>query len=81
MRAQKCKIKVRAVTEVDELLARLRKLERIELEPEFSRATLERGRVRFRTRPRSTVLASSVVFGAVVTYLGWALHFTSALYR
>ena len=69
------------MTEVDELLARLRKLERIEPTPEFSQRTLARGRARFRTRPRSTVLASSVVFGAVVTYLGWALHFTSALYR
>ncbi len=69
------------MTEVDELLARLRKLDRIELEPEFSQRTLARGRARFRARQRSTVLASSVVFGAVVTYLGWALHFTNALYR
>lgn len=69
------------MTEVDELFARLRRLERIEPEPDFSERTLRRGRVRLRSRPRSTLLASSVVFGAVVTYLGWALHFTSALYR
>jgi len=69
------------MTEVDELLARLRKLQRIELEPEFSRLTQVRARARLRSRPRSTALASSVVFGAVVAYLGWALHFTSALYR
>jgi len=69
------------MTDVDELLARLRRLERIELEPEFARLTQLRARARLRARPRSTVLASSAVLGAVVGYLGWALHFASALYR
>ncbi len=69
------------MTEVDELLARLRRLEPLEPEPEFARLVQLRARARLRARPRSSVLASSVVFGAVVTYLGWALHFTSALYR
>jgi hypothetical protein len=69
------------MTEVDELLARLRKLEPIGLEPEFARRTQARARERLRVRPRKSVFATSMVFGAVVTYLGWALHFTSALYR
>ena len=69
------------MTEVDELLARLRNLEPIELDREFSRSVAQRARQRLRTEPRRSPWASTVVLGAVVTYLGWALHFTSALYR
>ncbi|HEX3775025.1 MAG TPA: hypothetical protein VHV51_11210 [Polyangiaceae bacterium] len=69
------------MTEVDELLARLRKLEPIALDPELSRRTLDRARMRARARPRNARLASSMVFGTVVAYLGWALHFVSALYH
>jgi len=46
------------MTEVDELLARLRKLPAVALDSEFEALAV-----------------------TVVLYLGWALHFTSALYR
>ena len=69
------------MTEVDELLARLRKLEPIVLEREFSQSVQRRGRARLRARGRRSPLASTIVLGTVVAYLGWALHFTSGLYR
>jgi len=69
------------MTEVDELLARLRNLEPIEPDRDFSRLVVLRGRQRLRARPRRSPLASTAVLGAVVAYLGWALHFTSGLYR
>ena len=69
------------MTEVDELLARLRKLEPIVLEREFSRSVQRRGRERLRERRRTAPLAATAVLGTVVVYLGWALHFTSGLYR
>jgi len=69
------------MTEVDELLARLRKLEPIVLEREFSRSVHRRGRERLSARARKSSLATTVVLGTVVAYLGWALHFTSGLYR
>jgi type VI protein secretion system component VasF len=69
------------MTEMDELLARLRKLEPIALKPEFSRSVEQRARQRFRARARSAPFASAFVLGTVVVYLGWALHFASGLYR
>ena len=69
------------MTEVDELLARLRKLEPIVLEREFSQSVQRRGRERLRARARRSPFASTIVLGTVVAYLGWALHFTSGLYR
>jgi type VI protein secretion system component VasF len=69
------------MTEVDELLARLRKLEPVALDPEFSRAVQQRARQRMRARARSAPFASLFVLGTVLVYLGWALHFTSGLYR
>jgi type VI protein secretion system component VasF len=69
------------MTEMDELLARLRKLEPVALDPEFSRFVQQRARQRLRARVRSAPFASMFVLGTVVTYLGWALHFASSLYR
>ena len=69
------------MTEMDELLARLRKLEPIALEPEFSRSVQQRARQRLPARIRSAPFASVFVLGTVVVYLGWALRFTSDLYR
>jgi hypothetical protein len=31
--------------------------------------------------PRKSKIASSLVLGTVVAYLGWALHFANGLYR
>jgi type VI protein secretion system component VasF len=67
--------------EMDELFARLRKLEPIAPEREFSRSVQRRGRERLRAGALKSPLASTVVAGAVIAYLGWALHFTSGLYR
>ena len=69
------------MTEVDELLARLRKLEPVALDPEFSRSVQQRARQRLRARARSSPFATTFVLGTVLAYLGWALHFTSSLYR
>jgi hypothetical protein len=69
------------MTEVDELLARLRNLEPIVLDRELSRSVRQRARQRLRAPARKSPLASALVLGTVVAYLGWALHFTSALYR
>jgi len=69
------------MTEVDELLARLRNLEPIELDREFSQSVRRHGRRRVRAGARTSPFASSLVLGTVVVYLGWALHFASGLYR
>ncbi len=68
------------MTEVDELLARLRRLEPIPLETEFDARLRAQGRRRLRRPAPSAPLASLAVLGTVVVYLGWALHFASALY-
>jgi len=68
------------MTEVDELLARLRKLEPMPLETEFDERLRARGRQRLRRPAPSAPLASLAVLGTVVVYLGWALHFVAALY-
>jgi type VI protein secretion system component VasF len=69
------------MTEFDELLSRLRKLEPIALDPGLSRTVQQRGRRRLRAGARSAPLASLAVAATVIVYLGWALRFTSALYR
>jgi hypothetical protein len=72
------------MTEVDELLARLRKLPAVALDSEFKASVQARGRLRLQRPARPTPfapLASLALAITVVLYLGWALHFTSALYR
>ena len=69
------------MTDVDELLGRLRKLAPIEIEPGFSRSVQRRGRERLRAGTRRSALASSAVLATVLAYLGWALHFANGLYR
>ncbi len=66
------------MTEVDELLARLRKLPPVALDGEFKALVHARARRRFR---KPTPFASLALAGTIVLYLGWALHFTSTLYR
>lgn len=68
------------MTDVDELLSRLRNLESIPLEGEFKAALRQRARRRVRGPARRAPLASVAVFGTALVYLGWALHFASALY-
>ena len=68
------------MTELDEILSRLRRLEPIAPDRAFSQAVQERGRRRLRGPVRSAPFASLAVFGTVVAYLSWALHFASALY-
>jgi len=72
------------MTEVDELLARLRKLPAVSLDSEFKASLHARARRRVRSpaRPAPFVpLASVALAVTVVLYLGWALHFAGALYR
>lgn len=69
------------MTEVDELLARLRKLPPVKLDPAFEASVRARGIARVRRRTRPAPLASLAIAGTVVVYLGWALQFASALYR
>jgi len=69
------------MTEVDELLARLRKLPPIALDSEFKASVHARARRRVARPVRSTPIASFALAGTVVMYLGWALHFASGLYR
>jgi type VI protein secretion system component VasF len=72
------------MTEVDELLARLRKLPPVALESEFKASVQKRARRRVQDRARPAPFApfaSLALAVTVVLYLGWALHFTSALYR
>ena len=68
------------MTDVDELLSRLRNLEPIPLDVGFKASLQQRARRRVRGPARRTPLASLAVFGTALVYLGWALHFTSALY-
>jgi len=68
------------MTEFDELLSRLRKLERGPLDPEFKVSLQQRARRRVRG-VRSAPLASLAVAATVVVYLGWALRLAGALYR
>ncbi len=69
------------MTEVDELLARLRKLPAVALDSEFKASVRARARRRVRTPAPFAALASLALAITVVLYLGWALHFASALYR
>jgi len=69
------------MTEVDELLARLRKLPAVPLDSEFKAALQARAHRRMRRPARSAPFASLMLAGTVVLYLGWAFQFTSALYR
>jgi type VI protein secretion system component VasF len=68
------------MTELDQLLSRLRRLEPIALDGEFKAQVAQRGRRRLRVPLRSAPFASLLVLATVVVYLGWALHFTSGLY-
>jgi type VI protein secretion system component VasF len=68
------------MTDVDELLSRLRNLEPIPLSLEFKASLRQRARHRVRRPVRRAPLASAAVFGTALVYLGWALHFASALY-
>ena len=68
------------MTDVDELLSRLRRLEPIVLDDEFSASVQRRARHRVRGPARSAPFASLAVCGTVIVYLSWALHFASALY-
>ncbi|MES1174669.1 MAG: hypothetical protein ABUL62_10080 [Myxococcales bacterium] len=67
------------MTDVDELLSRLRNLEPIPLDGELKASLQRRARRRVRG-PRRAPLASVAVFGTALVYLGWALHFASSLY-
>ncbi len=69
------------MTESDELLSRLRHLPPIALDPELSARVQQRARRRLRGHARSAPFASLAVAATVIVYLGWALHFTSGLYR
>ena len=69
------------MTEVDELLARLRKLPAVSLDRELEASLRARAVRRLRTRARPTPFAVLALAATVVLYLGWALQFTSALYR
>jgi len=68
------------MTDIDELLSRLRKLPPIQVDAELSASVQRRGRRRVSAGVRKAPVASFAVFCTVVVYLGWALHFTSALY-
>jgi len=69
------------MTEVDELLARLRKLPPVALDRELEASLRARAVQRLRSRARPAPFASLALAGTVVLYLSWALRFTSALYR
>ena len=72
------------MTEVDELLARLRKLPAVALDSDFKAAVHVHARRRLRGPARPAPFApfaSLALAVTIVLYLGWALHFTSALYR
>jgi hypothetical protein len=69
------------MTEVDELLARLRKLPAVALDSEFKASVQKRARKRMQRSARPAPFASLALAFTVVLYLGWALQFTSALYR
>lgn len=70
------------MTEIDELLSRLRKLEPVRLDAEFKARVRERVRPSLRRpAPRRAPLVSFAAFATAIVYLGWALHFTRALQR
>lgn len=69
------------MTEFDELLSRLRKLDPITPDPPLRHAVRQRGRRVLRAGARSAPVASLAVVATVIVYLGWALRFASALYR
>jgi len=69
------------MTDVDELLSRLRNLESIPLDSEFKASLRERARRRVRRPARRAPLASLAVCGTALVYLSWALHFASSLYQ
>jgi type VI protein secretion system component VasF len=69
------------MTEVDELLARLRKLPAVSLDSELEASLRARAVRRLRGRARPTPFAALALAATVVLYLGWALQFTSALYH
>ena len=68
------------MTEVDELLARLRKLPVLALDSEFKASVQAGARRRLRRPAPLAPFASLALAVTVVLYLGWALQFTSALY-
>ena len=68
------------MTDFDELLSRLRRLEPIPLDRGLEASVRRQGRRRVRAG-RRTPVASLAVAATVIVYLGWALHFTSTLYR
>jgi hypothetical protein len=68
------------MTDIDELLSRLRNLESIPLDAEFNASLRQRARRRVRGPARPAHLASLAVCSTALVYLGWALHFTSSLY-
>jgi type VI protein secretion system component VasF len=69
------------MTEVDELLARLRKLPAVPLDSEFEASVRTRAVRRLRRRAPATPFAALALAATVVLYLGWALQFASDLYR
>jgi len=69
------------MTEVDELLARLRKLPPVALDAEFEASVRGRAVRRMRKRARPAPFASLALVATVVLHLGWALQFASTLYR
>jgi type VI protein secretion system component VasF len=72
------------MTEVDELLARLRKLPAVSLDSEFKASLHARARRRVQGPGRPAPLvpfASLALAVTAVLYLGWALQFAGALYR
>lgn len=69
------------MTEVDELLARLRKLPAVSLDREFEASLRKRAVRRLRKRARPAPFASLALAATVVLYLSWALQFASDLYR
>ncbi|HEY0465473.1 MAG TPA: hypothetical protein VGC79_14760 [Polyangiaceae bacterium] len=72
------------MTEVDELLARLRKLPAVPLDSDFKAAVHMHALRRLRKPARRAPFASFASLALAVTvvlYLGWAVQFTSALYR
>lgn len=68
------------MTDVDELLSRLKNLQSIPLDDDFKASLGQRARRRVRGPARRAPLASVAVLGTVVVYMTWALHFASALY-
>ena len=68
------------MTDVDELLSRLKNLPSIPLDSDFKAALGQRARRRVQKRVRRAPFASIAVLGTVIAYMTWALHFTSALY-